>query len=76
MNDTLPFEVLKRIFQYFNINTRSGKENLKTCLYVCKTWQVAAKDLFGEMSIKVSESSLESLSKDVVYFAHKDFKNW
>ncbi|KAI9363706.1 hypothetical protein BD770DRAFT_380194, partial [Pilaira anomala] len=66
LNDVLPFEVLKKIFQNLN-----GKKDIKTCLSVCKSWQVAAREFFGEMLIKVDEDSLEKLLNDIVYFAQQ-----
>lgn len=69
LNNTLPIEIF--IFRNLNLRYWKKKGDIKTCLFVCKSWQVAAQQYFGEMSIKVLEDNLEKLAKDVVFFANK-----
>ncbi|KAI9356328.1 hypothetical protein BD770DRAFT_411254 [Pilaira anomala] len=87
LNSTLPFEILKIIFQnlfkkplnpcynfkqeFWTESLGEPKTDLKTCLSVCKSWRKAAEDLFGKMSITVYEDSLERLSRDLVHFSQK-----
>ncbi|KAI9356327.1 hypothetical protein BD770DRAFT_411253 [Pilaira anomala] len=83
-NNALPIEILKNIFQNLIVKWRgedypiknssdykNKAEDIKTCLSVCRSWQVAAQEFFNKISIRVSEDSLEALSKDVVTFAQK-----
>lgn len=70
LDRTLPVEILKRIFEYVS-KTWHVKEDIDIYLSVCKTWRVAAEDIFREMTISVYEDSLERLSRDIVYFAQK-----
>lgn len=70
LNNTLPFEVLTQIFQYIN-ETWRGKMDVKPCLSVCKSWKMAAEQFFSQILIRVDETSLEKLSKDIGYFSHR-----
>lgn len=68
LNNALPIEILKNIFQFLS-KMWCGKMTIKGCLFVCKSWHVAAREFFGKISITVDERSLEKLSRDIVYFA-------
>lgn len=85
LNNTLPIEVLKKksIFQTLIGKRRTCHyytreywkeffaEKSKIHIKTCKSWQVATQEFFSEMSIRVSEDSLQRLSKDIVFFGHK-----
>ncbi|GAA5794872.1 hypothetical protein HPULCUR_000220 [Helicostylum pulchrum] len=61
----LPFEILKQVFQNLE------KEDRKTCLLVCRSWNSAAHEYFSrDISIKVKERKLniDDLLDDVLYF--------
>lgn len=70
MNNILPFEILKKIFQNLIIKGQS-KKDVKICSSVCKSWKVAAQEAFGKISIVVYEDSLEKLSRDIVHFVQR-----
>lgn len=71
LNNTLPTELLIIVFQNLNATHLRGKKDLSTCLSVCKSWKVAAQLLFGELSIKFDEGSMEKLSKYLVFLEEK-----
>ncbi|KAI9275008.1 hypothetical protein EDC94DRAFT_689541 [Helicostylum pulchrum] len=61
----LPFEILKQVFQNLE------KEDRKTCLLVCRSWNSAAHEYFSrDISIKVKERKLniDGLLDDILYF--------
>ncbi|KAI9362156.1 hypothetical protein BD770DRAFT_382076, partial [Pilaira anomala] len=73
LNNTLPTELLVMVFQnLLNVTHLEGKKrDIKTCLSVCKSWKVAAQEFFDGSSIKVDESSLEKLSRDLDFLVEK-----
>lgn len=61
---SLPFEVLKRMFQNL-----VEKEVLKICLLVCKSWNFVAQGYFDrDISIKIKRIKYEVLMKDLPIF--------
>ncbi|GAA5795001.1 hypothetical protein HPULCUR_000352 [Helicostylum pulchrum] len=59
----IPFEILKQVFQNLE------KEDRKTCLLVCRSWNSVAHEYFSrEISIKVKEEKLDDLLDDISYF--------
>ncbi|KAI9349366.1 hypothetical protein BD770DRAFT_446133 [Pilaira anomala] len=67
----LPFEILQQIFE--NLSTKGfERQNMKTCLHVCKLWQFMAQGFLNqEYSINLAEDSLKRLLEDVPYFGYK-----
>lgn len=60
----LPSEILRQVFQNL-----VQKEDLKTCLLVCKSWRFLALEYFnGDISIKVKQATLKTLLEDLSYF--------
>ncbi|KAI9351665.1 hypothetical protein BD770DRAFT_429492 [Pilaira anomala] len=77
--EALPNEILKLIFenlakegQYSQKKGRVIKEDVKTCLSVCKRWQYVALEFFSEKhEIHANEDTLQRLLNDVASFGHK-----
>ncbi|KAG2231927.1 hypothetical protein INT48_001441 [Thamnidium elegans] len=58
---SLPSEVLKQVFQNL-----AEKEDLKTCLLVCKSWNLVAQEYFdSNLSIKIKYTAYEVLMEDI-----------
>ncbi|GAA5795038.1 hypothetical protein HPULCUR_000389 [Helicostylum pulchrum] len=63
-NKRLPFEILKLVFRNLD-----EKEDCKTCLLVCRSWNSAAHEYFSrDISIKVKQAKLGDLLDDISYF--------
>lgn len=67
-NYRLPIEILQEIFKKLEAN----KNELKTCLLVCKTWNFVTQGFFNQdIKIKINDMSLKRLYKDLPAFGHK-----
>lgn len=51
----LPFEILQKLFKKLH-----DEKDIESCMYVCKSWNKAASDLFWSTKLVVLKNTLDS----------------